>query len=268
MTRPVPLGGRRATVVWLTAVSVYFLAIFHRSSLGVAGLAAAERFDISAAALSTFTVLQLFVYASMQIPVGVLLDRYGPQRLLFTGAMLMTVAQLAFAFTGSFAGAIVARIFVGMGDAMVFISVLRVIAAWFPPMRSPVLTAWTALLGQTGALVAAVPLSHALSRFGWTTTFAVSACGGAWSSGSPSSLIVRDVPRGFPHVADQQDGASGRPRPAAVVGRSRHPAGALVALHRPVRGQRDGAAVGLPVLRARREHRSRPWRGCCSPCWW
>ena len=50
--------------MWVTAVSVYFLAIFHRSSLGVAGIAAAERFDISASQLSTFTVLQLLVYAA------------------------------------------------------------------------------------------------------------------------------------------------------------------------------------------------------------
>ena len=97
-----PAGGRRALVVWLTAVGVYFLAIFHRSSLGVAGIAAAERFDISAAQLSTFTVLQLGVYAAMQIPVGVLIDRYGPKRLLFTGAVLMTVAQLGFAFTTTY----------------------------------------------------------------------------------------------------------------------------------------------------------------------
>jgi MFS family permease len=84
------LGGRRAYAVWITAVSVYFLAIFHRSSLGVAGLVAAERFHISASQLSTFTVLQLLVYAAMQIPVGVLLDRFGPQRLILAGAVFMT----------------------------------------------------------------------------------------------------------------------------------------------------------------------------------
>ena len=67
----------------------------------------------------------------------------------------MTAAQLGFALTGSYAGAVAARVFVGMGDAMVFISVLRLIAAWFPPMRNPVFVAWTALIGQSGALVAA-----------------------------------------------------------------------------------------------------------------
>ena len=201
---PEPVGGRRAMVVWLTAVGVYFLAIFHRSSLGVAGIAAAERFDISAAQLSTFTVLQLGVYAAMQIPVGVLIDRYGPQRLLFTGAVLMTFAQLGFAFTTSYAGAVVARVFVGMGDAMVFISVLRLVTSWFPIRRNPVLTAWTALLGQSGALVAAIPLARSLERLGWTTTFAISAAVGL-VLGVLVLLIVRDVPPGAPPSRKAKD---------------------------------------------------------------
>jgi nitrate/nitrite transporter NarK len=150
-------GGKRAYLVWLTALAVYFLAVFHRSSLGVAGIAAAHRFDISASQLSTFTMLQLLVYAGMQVPVGVLLDRHGPRRLLLAGTTLMTLAQLGFAFTGSYAGALVARVFLGMGDAMIFISVLRLIASWFPPMRNPVLSQVTGVLGQCGALTAAIP---------------------------------------------------------------------------------------------------------------
>jgi sugar phosphate permease len=197
-------GDRRATVVWLTAVAVYLLAVFHRSSLGVAGLAATERFEISASQLSTFTVLQLLVYAGMQIPVGVLLDRYGAQRMLFTGAILMTVAQLGFAFTGSFAGAVVARVLVGAGDAMVFISVLRIVASWFPPMRNPVLTAWTALIGQCGALVAAIPLARSLQAFGWTWTFAASAAAGL-VLGVLVVLLVRDVPPGSPPARSVKD---------------------------------------------------------------
>ena len=63
--------------VWVVGLLIYFLAVFHRSSLAVAGLAAADRFDISASQLATFTMLQLLVYAGMQVPVGLLVDRYG-----------------------------------------------------------------------------------------------------------------------------------------------------------------------------------------------
>jgi MFS family permease len=196
--------GRRALVVWGTGVAVYVLAIFHRSSLGVAGLVAAERFHITAAQLSTFTVLQLLVYAAMQIPVGVLLDRFGPQRLLVVGVVSMSLAQLGFAYTGTYAGALVARVFLGIGDAMVFISVLRLVASWFPPMRSPLVTAFTAMIGQCGALVAAIPLSRALSSYGWTTTFVASASVGG-VLGLLTILLVRDVPPGAPSSRSAKD---------------------------------------------------------------
>ena len=60
------------------------LAVFHRSSLGVAGIIATDRYDISATGLAAFTVLQLVVYAGMQVPVGVLLDRFGSRAMLLS----------------------------------------------------------------------------------------------------------------------------------------------------------------------------------------
>ncbi|HQX88350.1 MAG TPA: MFS transporter, partial [Ornithinibacter sp.] len=133
MTRPVlrqvhNIGRRRAWVIWLVALSVYILAVFHRTSLGVAGLLAADRFGITAAQLATFTVLQLAVYAAMQIPVGVLIDRYGSKRLMVCGLTLMTVGQMWFAFAGTFEAGIAARVLLGAGDAMIFTSLLRLVA--------------------------------------------------------------------------------------------------------------------------------------------
>lgn len=167
------IGRRRAWAIWLVGLSVYFLAVFHRSSLGVAGVLAAERFDVSATELSMFTVLQLVVYAGMQIPVGVMLDRYGARLMLLGGLVLMSGAQLAFAFATSLPAAIGARAVLGAGDAMVFVSVLRLVTAWFRPRQTPVLTQMTGQVGQLGAVVAAGPLSWALQTLGWTRTFAV-----------------------------------------------------------------------------------------------
>ena len=63
--------------------------MFHRASLGVAGLEAQRRFGISAAVLSVFSVLQLAVYAGLQVPVGVALDRFGARRMILAGALTM-----------------------------------------------------------------------------------------------------------------------------------------------------------------------------------
>jgi predicted MFS family arabinose efflux permease len=166
------VGRRRAWAIWATALSAYVLAIFHRSSLGVAGLLAADRFDISASQLAAFTVLQLLVYAGLQIPVGVLLDRFGSRRMILAGLVLMTTGQLAFAFTDTFTAALAARAVIGAGDAMFFVSVLRLVAVWFLVRQAPMVAQLTGQLGQVGAIVAAAPLSVALHALGWTKAFA------------------------------------------------------------------------------------------------
>ncbi|HWM00155.1 MAG TPA: MFS transporter [Nocardioidaceae bacterium] len=194
MSAPVSaLGSRRAWLVWGTALSVYMLAVFHRTSLGVAGIIAADRFEISAGQLSTFVMVQLLVYAGMQVPVGALVDRYGSRRMLFVGLTMMTVAQLSFAFISSYPLGLAARVFVGAGDAMVFISVLRVASRWFSPLQTPVITQLTGMLGQLGAVGAAIPLSLALHQIGWTWSYIGAAFVGVVLAVA-LYLVVRDSP--------------------------------------------------------------------------
>ena len=169
------IGERRAWAVWGAAISIYVLAVFHRTSLSVAGITAADRFDISASELAAFTMVQLLVYAAMQIPVGVLLDRIGSKRLIAAGLVLMTVGQLAFAVVSSYPLGLLSRVLVGIGDSMVFVSVLRLVALWFPPAKSPIVTQFTGLLGQLGTIAAAIPMARALAEFGWTRTFGAAA---------------------------------------------------------------------------------------------
>lgn len=165
-------SSRSAGSVWLVGLATYMLAVFHRSSLAVAGLIAVDRFDISAAQLATFTMLQLLVYAGMQIPVGLLVDRFGPRAVLSVGAVLMVIAQTGFALADSYGQALAARALVGVADAMTFICVIRLVSAWFAPRRIPVVVQVTGVLGQLGSLAAAVPMTWALTQFGWTKTFA------------------------------------------------------------------------------------------------
>lgn len=187
------IGRRRAWVIWLTALSVYVLAVFHRSSLGVAGLLASDRFGISATQLAVFTVLQLLVYAGMQIPVGVLLDRFGSRVMLLVGLVLMTGGQLAFAFAHTFWAAVAARAVLGAGDATIFVSVIRLVSVWFLVRQAPLVTQLTGLVGQLGAVAAAGPLSFALHAWGWTRTFAIASSFG-FVLIALVTLLVRDSP--------------------------------------------------------------------------
>jgi nitrate/nitrite transporter NarK len=179
--------------VWSVALGVYLLAVFHRSSLAVAGLAATDRFGISAAQLATFTMLQLLVYALMQIPVGLLVDRFGSRSVLTAGALLLTCAQAGFAFADSYPLALLARVFVGMGDAMTFICVLRLVNTWFEPRRVPVMIQITGVLGQLGAIIAAVPMTWALGHLGWTRSYLAAASLGIVMT-VLLLLVVHDAP--------------------------------------------------------------------------
>ncbi len=125
------MESRRAWLIWGTGVFAYLIAITQRTSFGVAGLDATVRFHATASALSAFTVLQLLVYAALQIPVGVMVDRFGPRVMVAAGAVLMFLGQLQLAAANSVPAGLIGRILVGAGDAMTFIAVLRLLPAWF-----------------------------------------------------------------------------------------------------------------------------------------
>ncbi|AOS62660.1 MFS transporter [Actinoalloteichus hymeniacidonis] len=164
---------RRAWLIWTFAVIVYLAAVFHRGSLGVAGTLASERFAIGPAALGVFTVLQVGVYAAMQIPTGLLVDRFGPRRVLTAAAVLLGVGQLLFAFVDSYPAALAARVTVGVGDALTWVSILRLVAAHFSARRYALVASVSSALGALGGVLATVPLGLALGQAGWTPTFAI-----------------------------------------------------------------------------------------------
>jgi MFS family permease len=187
-------------LIWLAAVAVYLLAVFHRASFGVAGLQAAERFGIGAAALSTFTVLQVGVYTAMQIPTGVMVDRYGPRRVLTAAVLFLGLGQILLAVAHSYPLGLLARGVLGFGDALTFVSVLRLVSAHFPGRQYGVVTSLTVAIGYVGNLAATVPLALVLSGAGWTPTFLAV---GVLTVLYAGVVIVRvkDSPNAAPRVA-------------------------------------------------------------------
>ncbi|MGW2209418.1 MFS transporter [Streptomyces sp. NPDC001781] len=202
-----PPGGRRAVAVWSLGVAVYFVAVIFRTSLGVAGLDAADRFHVNASALSTFSILQLLVYAGMQIPVGLLVDRLGTKKVLCMGAVLFTAGQLGFAFSPSYGTALASRALLGCGDAMTFISVLRLGTRWFPARRGPFVAQLAGLVGMAGNLVSTLALARLLHGLGWTTAFAGSAFAGVVVL-VLTLLFLKDHPEGYAPEPSTHQGAA------------------------------------------------------------
>lgn len=166
---------RLPTIMFIVTLAAYMIAVTQRSSLGVAGVVAAERFDAGGAALSSLGVMQMAVYALMQIPVGMLLDRFGPRVLILAGAVAMAAGQGIVAFAPTLEVAVLGRVLVGIGDATTFVSGLRVIAAWFPQRRVPLMQQWFSNLGQFGQFLSAVPFAILLDATDWTVAFLTTA---------------------------------------------------------------------------------------------
>ncbi len=169
------MNSRRSWLIFTVGVFAYMAAVMQRSTLGVAGVSAAERFDTTAALLSTLAVLQLVVYAGLQIPIGLLIDRVGPKLLITVGSVVMVAGQLTLAFASNIGVAILGRMLVGAGDAAVFISLIRLINSWFQGRTVPVLSQWIGNIGQLGQILSAVPFAWLLHEAGWSVAFSAAA---------------------------------------------------------------------------------------------
>lgn len=162
---------KRAILVWAAACAVYMVAVTGRTSFGVAGVDALDRFGISAGQLAVFASVQVGVYSLSQIPVGMAIDKFGAKPVMLLGALVMAIGQAVLGFTTSYGTAIGARVLIGAGDATAFLAAMRLIPVWFPPRRAPLFAQFTGSIGQAGQFLSAVPFLATLHHFGWTPAF-------------------------------------------------------------------------------------------------
>ncbi|MEK6441012.1 MFS transporter [Pseudonocardia sp. T1-2H] len=179
--------------MWTVGVLAYVLTVMQRTTLGAAGLDTAERFGISPGALALFVFLQVAVYVAGQLPAGVLVDRWGSRAVLVASGIVLTAGQLLLAFATTLPFAALARVLVGTGDAMVFVSVLALVPRWFPARRVPLVTQLTTILGQLGQILSAVPFLVLLHGLGWSPAFGIAAAGSALVA-VLALLVVRNAP--------------------------------------------------------------------------
>ncbi len=196
----------RPWIVWATGLFAYIVAVLNRTTFGVSGLEAGERFLASPGVVSSFVVLQIVVYAAAQVPAGLLLDRFGSKTLIVSGAAVMAAGQLTLAFTESLPAAFAARAIVGLGDAVTFISVLRLVPHWFTPRQVPLVTQLTGICGQLGQVLSAVPFLALLTSAGWTTAYVSAVALGALAIALTLAL-VKNTPNG--DVSDPESSSVG-----------------------------------------------------------
>ncbi len=180
---------------WLVGSLFFFYAWILRVSPSVMVEELMRDFSVGGAIVGNLSALYFYGYAGMQIPVGLLLDRFGPRRLMTVAAGVVAVACLMFAWSDGLMGASVARFLIGAGCAFSLVGAMAVAGQWFPRERFALLAGLAMMFGMAGGVFGQAPLRVAVDATDWRTTMATVGVVGfglmlaAW-------LFVRDRRRG------------------------------------------------------------------------
>jgi MFS family permease len=154
-------------LIWLCAALFYLYELVLRASPAVMSQDLMGAFHVTAASLGVLTSFYYYAYVVLQIPCGILVDRWGPRLVISFSAVLCTVGTLVFSQSSTLGGAQFARFLIGAGSACAYISCLKISVEWFHPSYFALLAGLTNMLGTLGGCLSGPPLAHMVSRLGW-----------------------------------------------------------------------------------------------------
>jgi MFS family permease len=193
---------RLSVLIWGLAAVFYLFGFFQRVTPASLAGDLMRDFALSAAALGNLSAFYYYAYAAMQIPTGILVDRLGPSRLFFAGALLSGAGALLFALADSVLLAGLGRALIGASHGLAWVSMLTLAAHWFPAARFGTISGLSLAVGTLGAVLAGPPLRGLADDFGWRTVIAASG-GFALLLAVAIRLWMRDDPadRGYASYA-------------------------------------------------------------------
>lgn len=182
-----------AWLVWGLGAALYFIGFYHRVAPAVLTSELSGTFHLTAAGLGNLSAFYFYSYVAMQIPTGLLADRYGPRILLTLGGVVAALGTVAFASADSATAANLGRLLIGASVGVAFVGMLKLSSRWMPA-RQFALTSGVALaVGVFGAVVAGAPLRLMVNEFGWRAVMWASAAV-TLAVAAVSWWLVRDDP--------------------------------------------------------------------------
>lgn len=181
----------RLTVrVFLPFAAGYYLSYLFRTINALIVSHLSSDAGLGSANVGMLTSVYFLVFAAAQIPVSILLDRFGPRRVQSALFWFAALGAGLFAVSTSFLSFLIARAMIGLGVAGALTAGLKSIILWFPRERVALLNGYMIMLGSLGAATATVPLEHLLAWMGWRQLFEVLAA----TTGATAILIYVVVP--------------------------------------------------------------------------
>ena len=165
---------RLAWLIWGIGALFYLSGYYLRVSPAVMTTELMRSFQTNAAGLGTLSGIFFYLYVIMQVPTGVLVDSWGPRKLLTWAGLLAAAGTFLFGATNNFDLACLGRAIVGGATAVEWLVLLKIGAHWFPRRRFSTLAGLGLFFGNIGALTAQVPLRLMIVHFGWRGVIIVS----------------------------------------------------------------------------------------------
>jgi predicted MFS family arabinose efflux permease len=181
---------RLLLVVFCPFAAGFYLSYFFRNVNAVISRDLARDFDLSSADLGFLTATYLLAFAAFQLPLGVLLDRYGPRRVLAALLCIAGTGALVFALAQDFVMLSVGRALIGLGVSGCLMGAIKAFTLWFPLSRLATLNGLYLAVGGLGGLSATAPVEAFVGPFGWRALFYLLAA----ASVSVAALIFLLVP--------------------------------------------------------------------------
>ena len=184
--------------MWSLGAALYLIAFYQRVAPAVITGELSRDFGLSAAELGNLSAFYFYSYVAVQIPTGLLADRWGPRRVLAVGAALTAIGTLVFALAPGVAWANAGRLAIGAAAGVAFVSMLKLASHWLPARRYAFASGVALFVGVLGATLAGPPLRIAVDAFGWRPVMGASAALTA-AVAVAIWLVVRDDPseRGY-----------------------------------------------------------------------
>jgi MFS family permease len=157
--------------VFLPFVFGYYIAYLFRTINAVMAAPLATELGLGADDLGLLTSVYFLTFAAAQIPIGILLDRYGPRRVQSVLLVIAAVGSTLFAVSDHFLMLLVGRALIGLGVASAMTAGLKALVLWFPGNRVPLLNGLMVMLGALGAVTATLPADLLLDWIGWRELF-------------------------------------------------------------------------------------------------
>lgn len=164
-------GNKFRWVVFTSVLLTYLLMSSQRTAPGLITDQLMADFGVTASTIGLVTSIQFFVYTGLQIPMGILSDRYGPNFFLIAGAILTGVGTVMYSLSTHVFILFLARILTGVGDATIWVNAVLILSQWFNKKEFTRLIGVAGMTGSLGTLMATLPLSMVIVSFGWRETF-------------------------------------------------------------------------------------------------